>query len=157
MNYSNDYIDILRETLKRAYLEKNVGDILLAYQRELARANAAAQKEEEEEIITTVEKEEEEEEESSDWWMYSLFFCAFFLWFIPLILCALLLSEVHELQDQVNVLNLHVEGTEASLSRSTNAIAVAWSAISIIVIITFCRRRNFLLTVKFKLFKKLYK
>merc|ERR1719450_132391 len=53
-----------------------------------------------------------EEEEERDCWMYCYFCCAFLLWFLPFIMCALLLGEVHNLRSEMDDMKDNVQLAE---------------------------------------------
>merc|ERR1740123_605874 len=104
-------------TVRRSYLEDDRNAVIREY-------------EESKRVTVTDEYNKMDEEEQTDWWMYGLFCCAFLLWFIPLILCAILLMEVHELDGQVNDLTNHVIFSDQQSSRALDLTNQAWTAVN---------------------------
>jgi len=67
-----------------------------------------------------------EEEEERDCWMYCYFCCAFLLWFLPFIMCALLLGEVHNLRSEVDDLKDNVQLAEFQSTKAIDVSSMAW-------------------------------
>jgi len=87
--------------LSNSYLESNRDDMLKQY-------------EENSRVVVTDDYYAMKEGASTeqDWWIYTYFCCAFILWFLPFILCAMLLSEVHTLRADMDALHhkFHASG-----------------------------------------------